>query len=158
MNWLYERHVKELSEKILSKEAVVAATIEEVWEAWTTTDGAKSFFAENASVELKVGAPYEILFDMFAPEGKRGSEGCHVLSFLPPEMLTIEWNAPPDFGELRGQHTHVVILLEEIETRQTWMRLSQLGWGAGEKWDELYGYFDRAWDYVLDNLKKSFEG
>ena len=90
MNWLYERHVKEPSEKILSKEVVVAATIEEVWEAWTTSDGAKSFFAENASVELKVGAPYEILFDMSAPEGKRDSEGCHVLSFLPPEMLTIE--------------------------------------------------------------------
>jgi len=34
--------------------------------------------------------------------------------------------------------------------------LSQHGWGKGKEWDKLYDYFDKAWAYVLGNLKKRF--
>jgi uncharacterized protein YndB with AHSA1/START domain len=147
---------KDQSGKILVKEILVPATLEEVWNAWTTTEGVKTFFSSEAKVELAVGGSFEIYFLLDAPYGSQGSEGCRVLSYLPKEMLTFSWNAPPEFGKLRGQHTIVVLRFDELEPGKVRVVLSQHGWGSGEQWDKLYDYFDKAWSYVLGNLKKRF--
>jgi len=144
------------SGKMLRKEIVVPATLPEAWNAWTTTEGTKTFFSPKTHVELAVGGPYEMHFDLDAPAGSQGSEGCVVLSYLPMEMLSFSWNAPPEFGELRGQHTVVVLRFEEVEPGKVKVVLWHHGWGKGEKWDKLYDYFDKAWSYVLSNLKKRF--
>jgi uncharacterized protein YndB with AHSA1/START domain len=144
------------SGRILRKETLVPATLEEIWHAWTTTEGTKTFFAPQARVELAVGGTYEILFNLDAPEGSRGSEGCVVLSFLPLEMLSFSWSAPPEFGELRSWHTIVVLGFEHVEPGKVKVVLWHHGWGKGEDWNRLYDYFDKAWSYVLSNLKKRF--
>ena len=72
-------------------------------------------------------------------------------------MLSFTWNAPPTIPEVRN-HSHrtwVIIQLEELDAHQTRVSLDHLGWLDGEKWDETYAYFDRAWDIVLDSLKES---
>lgn len=150
-----DRYVAEPSDRVLRKEVEVTASLEKVWEAWTTTEGVQSFFSDNAHVELRPGGPFEIYFNQDAPKGLRGSDGCRILSYLPMSMLTFEWNAPPSFGDLRYQHTRVVILFAESPEGKVKLSLSHLGWGQGEKWEELYAYFDRAWDYVLSSLAKS---
>ncbi|MGB7062989.1 MAG: SRPBCC domain-containing protein [Candidatus Zixiibacteriota bacterium] len=144
------------SDRILRKEIIVPATLEEVWNAWTTTEGVKTFFSSDAKVELVVGGTFEIYFLLDAPHGARGSEGCRVLSYVPPRMLSFSWNAPPEFGKLRGKHTIVVVRLEEAGSGKAKVLLSQHGWGKGEDWDKLYDYFDKAWSSVLGNLKKRF--
>jgi uncharacterized protein YndB with AHSA1/START domain/uncharacterized protein YciI len=151
-----DRYAREQVDDELRKQTVVAADIDQVWHAWTTTDGVKSFFSPEANVELRIGGPYEIYFNMQAPYGQRGSEDCHVLGFLPKRMLSFEWNAPPQFGELRNQHTQVVLMFEPIGDKQVRVSLTQVGWGRGEDWKQLFGYFDRAWWMVLENLKESF--
>jgi uncharacterized protein YndB with AHSA1/START domain len=148
--------MKDQSGKILRKEISVPATLEQVWNAWTTTEGVKTFFSSEARVELAVGGPFEIYFLLDAPRGSRGSEDCQVLSYLPREMLSFSWNAPPEFGELRKKHTIVVLQFEEDGPGTVKVVLSQHGWGKGEEWDKLYDYFDKAWSYVLGNLKKRF--
>ncbi len=151
-----DRYVREQSEGVLHKETIVSASIDQVWRAWTTTEGVKSFFSPEANVELRISGPYEIYFNMEAPYGQRGAEDCRVLSFLPKRMLSFEWNAPPQFGELRNQRTHVVLMFEPIGESQVKVSLTQLGWGRGEEWKKLFDYFDRAWGMVLGNLKESF--
>ena len=148
--------LKDQSDKILRKEIVVPATLGQVWNAWTTTEGLKTFFSSEAKVELAVDGPYEIYFNLEAPYGLRGSEDCRVLSYLPMEMLSFSWNAPSEFGELRNKHTIVILQFEEVEPGKVKVVLSQLGWGKGEDWDKLYDYFDKAWSFVLGNLKKRF--
>lgn len=148
--------VKDQSNKILRKEMAIPATLEEVWNAWTTTEGVRTFFSSETKVELAVGGPFEIYFLLDAPYGSKGSEGCRVLSYLPMEMLSFSWNAPPEFGDLRGKHTIVVLQFEEVEPSKVKVVLSQHGWGRGEDWDRLFDYFDKAWSYVLGNLKKRF--
>jgi len=152
----YFVNVKDQSDKILRKETFVPATLEQVWNAWTTTEGVKTFFSPEAKVELAVGGPFEIYFILEAPYGSRGSEDCRVLSYLPMEMLSFSWNAPRDFGELRKRHTIVVLHFQEVGPGKVKVALSQLGWGKGEDWGKLYDYFDKAWSYVLGNLKKRF--
>lgn len=151
-----DKFVANPGNRVIHREAVVPATIDEVWSAWTTTEGVHSFFSTNAKVELRIGGPYEIYFDMSANPGFRGSEGCIVLSYLPKKMLSFSWNAPPALGEIRNRRTHAVLMFNEVKPGSTKVTFDHIGWGTGPEWDEVYDYFDRAWTYVFTNFEKSF--
>jgi uncharacterized protein YndB with AHSA1/START domain len=104
-------------ERRIDRQIVVPALREDVWAAWTTSEGATTFFAPRARIDISCGGAYELLWsdDDEAPPGSQGSEGCQVLSFLPGEMLSFEWNAPPEFPTVRGTHTFVVVRMADTE-------------------------------------------
>jgi len=152
-----DRYVDDPSDRVLRKEVTVKTSLDEAWKTWTTTEGAKSFFSEEALVELYPGGPFEIYFNRSVPYGLQGSEDCKILCFIPGELLCFEWNGPPDFGELRYIKTMVSMQFKEVGDGQVKVTFAQYGWGKSEKWNELYDYFDRAWSMVLDNFKKLYE-
>jgi uncharacterized protein YndB with AHSA1/START domain len=142
---------------MIRKEVVVNACVEAVWEAWTTPEGAVTFFAPRANIKLAIGGPYELFFDLDAPEGSRGGEGLRILSFLPLEMLSFDWNAPPQYPTVRqGQRTWVVVQFYPLGQSEVQVRLTHLGWRGGEEWDKVFQYFKRAWDIVLGRLEYRF--
>lgn len=149
------RYPAEQSNRELVREAVVKCTPATAWQKWTTNEGVRSFFSPNTNVELRVGGPYEIYFDMSAPPGERGSEDCRILSYLPERMLSFEWNAPPQFGPLRQIKTRVVITFEAMGNDSTKVTLHHVGWGVDKGWNEIYDYFDHAWGLVMDSFSKS---
>ena len=67
----------------LHKQVTVIAPVDAVWAAWTTSAGAKTWFAPDADIRLEVGGPYEIYFSPQAPAGLRGSDGMRVLAWVP---------------------------------------------------------------------------
>ncbi len=148
------RYADSITDRMVRKEITVKGTRENAWQLWSTTDGLRSWFTPNSTIELKVGGKFEILFSMEAPEGYRGSEGCRVLSFLPNEMLSFEWNAPPTLGDMRDLHHFVVVQFDQVTTDSVRVRLSEYGFGAGEGWDQVYQYFDRAWGMVMGEFEK----
>lgn len=153
------RYPETISDRELYKEVTVKASLDDVWRAWTTNEGANEFFSPYTKIECRVGGPFEIYFSApnEAPFGERGSEGCKVLSFLPKSMLSFEWNAPPKFGALRYVYTRVVINFEPVGTDSVKVKFHHLGWGADPGFNEICDYFDKAWGYVLGNLQKRFE-
>lgn len=144
------------SPKAVCKEALVAASLAEVWNAWTTPEGLRSFFAPQVNMRLEAGGPFEILFNPASPEGSRGSEGCRVLAFAPPRVLAFSWNAPPSMPTVRRERTQVVVELEPLGERLTRVRLTHTGWKEGAEWDQAYAYFDIAWGKVLTSLGNRF--
>ena len=142
--------------KIIKKEILIPATLIDVWDAWTTSEGAKTFFAPAAKIKLAIGGEYELYFMPEAPEGSRGSEDCHLLSFVPYHMLSFEWNAPPSLPNIRKEHTWVVVLLEPVADKQVKITLYHQGWKDGEEWNKAFDYFTRAWDIVLSRLQYRF--
>ena len=145
-------------EKSILVEVTIPANPEEVWNAWTTEEGIKSFFAPECHIELNAGGAYELLFDLEIEPGSQGSEGMIILAIQPKEMLSFTWNAPPSYPNIRGQMTHVVLRLSEEGENSTKLRLSHDGWGSGEEWDQVFQYFDVAWkEVVLKRLIYMFE-
>lgn len=144
--------------RVIHKEVTVAASAKDVWQAWTTSEGIKSFFGRDADIELAVGGKFEVYFALDAPKGSRGSEGCKILAFLPEKMLAFSWNAPPSIPSLRdaGAKTQVVLQLAPVRGAATRVSLTQHGLGDGKEWDQYHAHFDQAWGYVLTNLKKHF--
>lgn len=137
--------------------AIVNAPIAEVWRAWTTSDGLSAMLGRTATIELRVGGPFEIYFNDAAPEGERGSEGCSVLSFIPGRMLSFSWNAPPQFPHARAHHAHVVVELRPINDSSTEITLTHAGLDTlaqqhpqhADEYRAVRAYFAQAWPRVM---------
>ncbi len=146
-----------VAQRAIEHKVTVSAKIADVWRAWTTSEGAREFFAPGAHIELRPKGAYEILFNAVAPIGDQGSEGCEVLSYIPEKMLSFSWNAPPQFPSVRyGRPTFVVIELKDLGESKTEVTLTHAGWSKGAAYDAAYAYFDEAWVGVMENLKSRF--
>jgi uncharacterized protein YndB with AHSA1/START domain len=139
------------------KETTIEAPVAAVYAAWT--DGAvfpKAYDPSRpeiaANIELAIGGRYEWLWD-----GKVGSNGCQVLSYIPNRMVSFSWNAPPTQPESRARHTWVVVELAPTGEGATHLTLTHLGFGTEPHWDETFDYFGKAWPFVLAQLKKNLE-
>ncbi len=116
----------------------------------------RAFMSPAARIQLQVGGAYEPYFNLEAPSGARGGEGLQILSYLPRQMLSFTWNAPPAFPDVRRQHAWVVVHLEPVGTELTRVSLTHLGWGTGAEWDRAFDYFQRAWDVLMFRLQLRF--
>jgi uncharacterized protein YndB with AHSA1/START domain len=145
--------------KAIHKEITVKAPIEAVWNAWTTSDGIKSFFSPEAYIDLRMGGAFEVYFLMDNPRGFQGSEGCKVLAYLPKKMLSFSWNCPPEFERIRksGEQNFVVLLFDELPEGRIKVTLDHIEWKEGDgDWDRIYDYFDNAWSAVLAGFQEYF--
>ncbi len=145
-------------DRSIRAEAIVPAPRSEVWRAWTTEDGARTFFAPRCRIDLRLDGAYEMYFDLEDAPGKQGGEGMRLLAIQPEEMLSFTWNAPPELPKVRPQKTHVVVRLYDEGGDRTWVALLHDGWGAGAEWDAAHAYFQRVWgQVVLRRLVHRFE-
>ncbi len=143
--------------RVIQREIIFSGSLKDVWNVWTTTEGATTFFAPQAKIELSIGGAYELYFDVDKPYGMKGSEGCKVLSYVPYQMLSFSWNAPIHLANVRKERTWVVIMFEKQGEKATRLKLTHLGWKSGQEWEQAYQYFVKAWDDVLFKLEQRFK-
>jgi len=145
------------AERAIDKEVLVLASVDQVWEAWTTRQGIVDFMAPGAEVDARVGGAFHIHFDPLAEPGSKGADDMRYMALQPKRMISFDWNAPPSLPEARAQRTFVVVRIERVDDKTTSVTLHHTGWGDGAEWNEAYNYFGEAWNVVLGNLKKRFE-
>ncbi len=138
------------------RKETIAANIADVYAAWTdgpafvrSYDPTRAELAAN--IDLAIGGRYEWLWD-----GKTGSNGCQILSYVPNRMVSFTWNAPPSQPESRAKQTWVVVEFAEVDAG-TEVTLTHLGFGQEKHWDETYDYFGKAWTHVLGQFRKNLE-
>lgn len=144
-------------------ETLINGPRSEVWHLLSTSEGWKRALGVDNKIELRPGGPFELYFRKDGPEGARGSEGCTVLSYLPEEMLSFTWNAPPDNPNARAKHTWVVIRLDDAGSTRTRVRLSHLGFAEHAKaspeheaeWKAVRDHFAEAWPRVLEAMRRT---
>ena len=76
-------------------EGVVEAPLEQVWTAFTTSAGLRSWLAPHAEIDLRVGG---LMRANYNPDGRIGDAGTIenvILSFDPPRMISIKVARPP---------------------------------------------------------------
>ena len=145
------------SSRVIQKQTVTSVPLETVWQSWTTSEGVTSFFAPQANIEPKVRGFYELFFDLKAPRGFQGTEGCRVLNIDPPRSLAFEFLAPPKFPNVRRVRTRVDVLFEEVLSGGlVKVSLAHSGFVEGEEWDECFDFFSWSWDIVLGRFQYRF--
>jgi uncharacterized protein YndB with AHSA1/START domain len=144
-------------ERAINEKITVKAGVDDVWKAWTTSEGIKTFFAPDARVELRVDGPFQIYIDPLAEPGMKGADNMRIIGFQEKKMLTFNWNAPPSLPEARRQRSVVIVRFVARGEALTDVSIHHVGWGEGGEWDKAFAYFSKSWPNVLKNLKKRFD-
>ena len=119
--------------KALKFELLVPGKLDEVWKAFTTTEGLNTWLWQDCSVELRPGGDWIARF----PGGSVG--GGTIVSFQPKRQVVIHAMAPDKFPTVRATGTTATFDFAAAGD-QTRVTLTQTGWQQGQEWDDAYDY------------------
>ena len=129
----------------------VPAPLSNVWTAFSTTEGLKTWLWSDARVDLRPGGDWLVLF----PAGQTG--GGTIVSFQKTKQLTVHALAPETFPTVRKERTTAVFEFASVDASHTKVTLTQFGWKEGKEWDDAYEYLSKGNAQLLSQLKTRFE-
>jgi uncharacterized protein YndB with AHSA1/START domain len=146
-------------DRAIALSIVVAATPQQCFDAFATTDGFRSWAVPVASIDLRVGGAIESSYDPKAKIGDRGNIKNEIVAFIPAELLVIKnIQAPRTFTDPElFQRTVSIILLQPVDSGHTRVRIVNSGYGSGERSTALMKKFEWGNAYTLAQLKARFE-
>jgi uncharacterized protein YndB with AHSA1/START domain len=136
-------------EKTLRFEVTVPARVEEVWAAFTTDAGLKTWLWPDVSVDLREGG------DWLARFSATSVGGGTIVSFTPQRQIEMRAMAPEQFPEVRRERTTAVFEFEPAG-KQTRVTLTQTGWKSGKEWEDAYEYLASGNAQLLEQLYTRF--
>jgi uncharacterized protein YndB with AHSA1/START domain len=143
-------------ERAVHAEVIVNASRSDVWKAWSSNEGAETFFAPKTNIDTRIGGPYEIFFN--PADIRQSTKGMRVLCYIPGEMLSFEWSLPQDeFPLFKDDRGWVVVQLSALSPTRTRVNVTHLGWGQGSDWDRAFAHMDRGWAELTQRLAARFE-
>jgi uncharacterized protein YndB with AHSA1/START domain len=144
--------------RVLQHSMVIPASIVEIWNTFTTTEGIKTWSAPVANVDFRVGGIWESSYNRNGRIGAPDNIKNQFLSYLPMRMISFQAiKAPPTF-----QHAEVlsevfsVVEFEELGPRSVRVTASMVGFKNTEAHDVVYKFFDSGNASVLRNLYQRF--
>ncbi len=146
------RVTKEIQpEKALSFEVEIPGSLDEVWAAFTTSDGLSTWLTPQAVVDLRKGGEWTAHF----PGGATG--GGTIIDFTPKTKLVMAAKAPPMFPHVSAERTTATWTFQAAGPNVTLVRLRQTGWKQGEEWDKAYNYLASGNAQLLETLRRRFQ-
>lgn len=136
-------------------EAVLEAPPAEVWRLWTTAEGLREWLAPLVEIELRLGGE---MLTRYRADGTLGDAGTivnRILAFEPERMLTLQVARPPAGFPLPDVVSSMwtVIDLEPVDGgARTRLRITGLGFGDGERFAQLRGFFERGNAATIEQL------
>jgi len=138
-------------EKLLRFEVIVPASVDEVWHAFSTNDGAVTWLWSDVLIDMRPGGDWLVLY----PGGATG--GGTIVSFEPRRELVVRALAPEQFPTVRADRTNATFRFEAVTPSSTEVTLVQTGWKTGKEWDDAYEYLAGGNAQLFAALKRRFE-
>ncbi len=135
--------------KALVIQVEVPGALDDVWNAFATSEGLSTWLFPNATVDLRPGGDWLVHF----PGGSTG--GGTIVSFVPKKELVIAALCPDQFPHVRAERTHAVFTFE-AHGNSTIVRLTQTGWKTGAEWDNAYEYLTAGNAQLMSSLVHRF--
>lgn len=145
--------------RVLQHRVVVAASLEDVWAAFSTTEGLRAWAVPVAHVDFRVGGIWESSYDVAARIGDAGNIRNRYLAYLPMRMIAVQAEAaPPDFPapELLPE-LFSVFEFEELGPRAVRVTVSGVGYRDDPRFEAVYALFDAGNAWSLRQLHSRFE-
>jgi len=136
--------------KELRFDVLVPAPREDVWQAFTTSEGLETWLWKDCTVDLRRGGEWTVHF----PSGKPG--GGTIERVRAGHEVTIHAMAPEQFPTVRATGTTAVFRFDAVGDTATRVRLTQTGWRDGEEWDRAYEYLAQGNAQLLGQLHHRF--
>jgi uncharacterized protein YndB with AHSA1/START domain len=136
-------------DKALRFEVTVAGSLDDVWTAFTTSEGLATWLWRDTRVDARPGGDWIATF----PQSTGGGT---IVSLVPKKQLVIAALAPEQFPAVRAARTRAVFEFAPITTSSTRVTLVQTGWKSGEEWDAAYEYLAGGNAELLTQLYQRF--
>ncbi len=139
-------------------EGVVNAPPAEVWRAWTTAEGMKSWLAPKADIDLRIDGLMRTNYNPKAELGDDGTIENRILAFDPERMFAIKVARAPKtfpFPEAVKRMWTVVYLIDQ-GAGQTLVRAVGHGFTDDPESSKMRDFFQRGNDYTLGELQRRF--
>jgi uncharacterized protein YndB with AHSA1/START domain len=136
-------------EKALRFEVTVSASLDDVWGAFTTTDGLATWLWRDVRVDLRPGGDWFAIF----PQSTGGGT---IVSLTPKTQLVIAALAPERFPMVREARTQATFQFAAVTPVSTKVTLVQTGWKTGAEWDAAYEYLATGNAELLTQLYQRF--
>lgn len=151
-------YVSPAGERVLQHQVVVNASLADVWNAFTTSEGLRSFVAPVAQIDFRVGGIWEASYNPRAKIGDPGNIRNEIITYVPLRMLAIHVvNAPPKFPYPDViKNVWTVIEFEDLGLNRVRATASMTGWKTGPSWDAVYKMFEADNAIVFGKLQKRF--
>jgi len=137
-------------QKALKFEVVVPAKAADVWTAFTTAEGLKTWLWKDCTVDLRPGGGWTVHY----PGGATG--GGTIVSIDAGRQIVIHAMAPEKFPEVRRIGTTATFDFQP-EGDNTRVTLTQTGWKEGKEWDDAYDYLAQGNAQLLGQLYRRFK-
>jgi uncharacterized protein YndB with AHSA1/START domain len=142
----------------LVHETVVDAPVAVVWNAFTDADEISTWMVPKADIDLRIGG---LLRTTYNPEADLdGPEAIHhrILAYEPQRMLAMRVVKCPDDFEFAAlvEQCWQVSYFAPAGPQRTTIRAVGLGYGEGEKWDQMRAFFDQGNTWTYEQLREKF--
>lgn len=146
-------------ERVQRIEMVVPATLKEVWDTVSTSQGWMSFMAPVVDMELKTGGKFQSNYRVGAKPGDPGMISNTVLAYVPMQMFAMKIGLTDAFPkEVREANTlFSVLTMEEAGPKQVKLTETMVGWQEGPGWDRTWKFFEQGNRYTFAELYKRFQ-
>jgi uncharacterized protein YndB with AHSA1/START domain len=137
-------------EKALRFEVVVAGSLDDLWAAFTTTDGLATWLWRDTRVDARPGGDWLVVFP-------HSTGGGTIVSLTPKRQLVIAALAPDRFPTVREERTRATFEFAAETPTSTKVTLVQTGWKSGPEWNAAYDYLADGNLELLMQLHRRFE-
>ena len=136
-------------------EGVMSASVDTVWEAWTTNEGLGSWLAPHAEVDLRIGGLMRANYNAGGALGDPQTVEREILSFEPKRMISFRVVVLPEgFPFTRTiRRMWTVIYFEPLAPERTRLRAVSLGFDTSEESQSARAYFEQGNARVLQQLE-----
>lgn len=146
--------------RVLIEEVYLNASIEAVWDAYTTEAGWSAWASPVCAIDLRAGGTIQSNYDPEAEIGDAGTNELHIVNFAPLRLLTLRADVSdrwPEVMQHDAENLMNVIIFDDIGPGQTRIQSFGLGYGDAPEYDGLLGFFADANAGLYEDLKRYVE-
>jgi len=151
-------YVTKSGERVLRIEAVVPASTESVWKAWTDPQQLSKWIAPVVAIDLKTGGTISTHYDQKATIGNHGTIQLPIVNYVEEQLITLKVNLNDKFPkQVRDEDRNLqeIVQIVDLGGGKTEVVSSMVGWGTGKDWDQTYDFFARGNEWTYRQFAKS---
>ncbi len=144
--------------RTLLQEVTVAAPVDEVWNAYTTSEGWMAWAVPQAEANFVPGGSIRTAYE--GEVGDPGTITLQIVNFVPHRVLTLQTDVQenwPEFMQEDADRLYNIILFTEVGENQTRIESYGVGYGNSPQYENLLQYFNSANKTLMANLKRYVE-
>ncbi len=143
----------------LVDEFEVEASVDDVWNAFTTTEGLKSWVAPLADIDFRIGGKWRANYNKDGKLGAATTIENTILSYDPMRMLSLKATGFPEgfkFTEA-AKASWSIFYFSKLSPTKTKITIVGLGYTDSEQSKKMRAFFKPANKYSMDQLKLALE-